>query len=637
MLRGMHKASASFLGKWLMAGVMGLITVSFTIWGIGDIFRGFGKNAVATIGSTDIGIEQFRQYYTDRVQQLGRRLNRPLSPDQARALGLDRQILGQLIAETALDQQVRSLRLGISDEEIANRIVADPNFRGATGQFDRGRFEQIIRSANFNESSYIVEQHRVTLRRQIAQSISGELKVPTTTLEAVDRYQRETRALDYVVLGPAQAGDIPKPAADVLGKFFEERKVLFRAPEYRKITLLALSAASQAHPDAVPDADAKAYYEQHKGSYGTPEKRELRQIVFPKPEDATAAAERIAKGLSFNDLAKERGLKESDTLVGMVSKSEVIDPAIAAAAFALKPDVVSAPVQGQFGTALLMVSKIEAGTQKSYEDVAPEIKRMIAETRARATVGGLRDKVEDERAAGSTLAEAAKKVGLTARTIDAIDRSGRAPDGTVVADVPKQPDVVASSFATDVGVDNDALQLPEGGYLWYDVNGITPSRERTLDEVKDQVEARWRDDEIAKRLQAKADDMLAKLKAGTPLAQVASQAGGKVETTFGVQRGKPTAIIPAKVLDVVFRTAKGAFASADGDKPTERIVFRVTDVIDPKLDPVSAEAKALTGTLQNSYADDILGQYIARLESDLGVTINQQAFSQVIGGTAGGQ
>jgi peptidyl-prolyl cis-trans isomerase D len=64
MLRGIHKASSTWLGKAVMAAVVGVIAVSFAIWGIGDIFRGFGRNAVATIGGTEISIEQFRRSIT---------------------------------------------------------------------------------------------------------------------------------------------------------------------------------------------------------------------------------------------------------------------------------------------------------------------------------------------------------------------------------------------------------------------------------------------------------------------------------------------------------------------------------------------------------------------------------------------
>jgi len=145
------------------------------------------------------------------------------------------------------------------------------------GQFDRARFEQIIRQAGFSEPRFVAEQRNVMLRRQIAQSVSGELKVPATTIAAINRYQNEKRAIEYLALTPAQAGDVAQPTPEALTKYFDERKVLFRAPEYRKITLLALSPAELAKPGDVPEADAKAAYEQNKASYGKPERRELRR------------------------------------------------------------------------------------------------------------------------------------------------------------------------------------------------------------------------------------------------------------------------------------------------------------------------------------------------------------------------
>jgi peptidyl-prolyl cis-trans isomerase D len=630
MLRGIHKASSTWLGRGIMAVIMGGLVISFAIWGIGDIFRGFGLNSAIKIGGTEISIEQFRQFYTERLQQIGRQVGRPITTDQARATGIAQQVIGQLVAETTLDEQTKALHLGISNADIATRITNDPNFRGITGAFDRDRFEQIIRQAGFTETRFVEEQRRVILRRQIALSIGGDFLVPVTAIKAINQYQNEKRAISYLALGPAQAGDIPSPTPEVLSKYFEESKILFRAPEYRKITVLAMSPADLAKPDAVSDADAKSYFEQHKASYGTPERRELKQIVFQKPEDAAAAHERIVKGASFADITKERGLKDSDVNVGMVTKAGVIDPAVADAAFALKSGEVSAPVNGRFGTAMLQVGKIDPGNQKTFEEVAPQIKREIAETRAKTEIGNLRDKFEDERAAGSTLAEAAKKLGLKSRTIDAVDRSGRGPDEKPIADLPTNPDVIGAAFSSDVGVDNDPLQLPSGGYLWFDVTGITPARDRTLEEVKDKVEARWRDDEIAKRLQAKADDMVGKLKVGTALDQLAIESGLKVVTASDLQRGKPGGFAPAKLVEAAFKTPMGLPASAEGDQPAARFVFRVTDVVDPPLDPIAS--KQLKTSLQNSYSDDAVGAYVTRFETDLGVTFNQQALNQVIGG-----
>src|SRR6266849_787103 len=109
MLRGIHKASANWLGRAVMGVILGFIAISFGIWGIGDIFRGFGQSTLAKVGGTEIRVETFRQIYQDRLQQLGRQIGRPVLPDQAKALGLDRQWLGEVIAETAMDERARQM------------------------------------------------------------------------------------------------------------------------------------------------------------------------------------------------------------------------------------------------------------------------------------------------------------------------------------------------------------------------------------------------------------------------------------------------------------------------------------------------------------------------------------------------
>ncbi|MGD9767462.1 MAG: SurA N-terminal domain-containing protein, partial [Pseudolabrys sp.] len=549
MLRGIQEASRNWLGKIVMAVVMGLLVVSFAIWGIGDIFRGFGLSTVAKIGKTEIGVEQFRTYYNDRLQALSRRMGRPISPDQARALGLDRQLIGQLVAETALDERARDLRLTLSDAEIAQQIVNDKNFAGPSGQFDRNRFEALIRNAGFTEARFVAEQRRTLVRRELTDTIAGNIAPPNTLVAAIQQFQNETRTIRYLSLGPAQAGDIATPSADELAKYFEERKVLFRAPEYRSIVLVELTPESLAQWQTISDADARKVYDDNPDKFGTPERRQLRQILFPNADEAKAASEKIAGGASFESIAEQRGLKDDDTNLGTLTKAGIVDPAIANAAFSLKEGDVSAPIQGRFGTVLIKAVKVEPGQMKTFEQVAPEIKKELALNKSRGDVIDTQNKMEDARAGGATLAEAAQKVGLTPRTIEAVDRSGRGTDGAPVPNLPKTVDVLSQAFATQVGIETDPVQIPGGGYLWYEVTKVTPSRERNLDEVKPQVETRWKDDQIARKLKEKADEIVSKLKAGGKLDELATANGVKAETAADLKRNATGGAVPASVID----------------------------------------------------------------------------------------
>lgn len=632
MLRGLRKASSNWLGKSILAAVVGFLIISFAIWGIGDIFRGFGRSTVAKIGRIELTVDQFRMLYNDRLQQFARQLGRPISGDQARAMGIDRLVLSQIVAEFLLDERARQLGLALSDAEVSRYITNDPSFRGPNGQFDRFRFEQIIRNAGYTEARYVAEQRRRLMRLELAGTIAQGLNAPKALLAAADRYQNEQRAIEYVLLDRAQAGDIPQPMPEELAKYFDERKIAFRAPEYRKVTIVSLIPSEQAHWIEISDADLKRAYEERRARYATPERRHVLQIDFSSVEAAQAAADRVAKGASFVEVAKELGKTEKDIDLGTVTKSAMIDKAVADAAFSLKEGEVSAPVQGRFGTVLVQVTKVEPEQVRSFEEVAPELKQELATARAKSETLDIYNKLEDARSEGKTLTEAAENLKLPARTIEAVDRSGRDPNGNPV-NLPDQQPLLQGIFATDIGIERDPLQFQDG-YVWYDVTGITPSRERSLDEVKDQVETRWRDDEIAARLKAKSAELLDKLKAGTPLDAVAASAGVKVQTAEKLTRTKPEPGLPSRVLAAVFRTAKDAFGSSEGDQPTDWVVFRVTDITTPKFDAASPEMKRITELLKKQESDEILEQYLAWLQNDLGTSVNQAALAQALGNSA---
>jgi len=633
MLRGLRNASSNWLGKAVMAAVVGFLVISFAIWGIGDIFRGFGRSTVAKIGRTEITVEQFRTLYNDRLQQYSRQAGRAIGPEQARQLGLDRLVIGQVVSEILLDERARVLGLALSDAEVAKQITADPAFQGLNGKFDRARFEQVIRNAGFTEARFVAEQRRRLLRRELAGTIASGLSAPKALVEAASRYENEQRSVEFVLLDRAQAGEIPPPAPEVLAKYFEERKNFFRAPEYRKLVVVSLIPTEQARWMEISDADIKRAYEERHARYVTPERRHVLQIDFPNAEAASAAAERIAKGASFADIAKELGKNEKDIDLGTVTKAAMIDRTAADAAFALKEGEVSAPVQGRFGTVLVQVLKIEPEQIRSLEQVAGELKQELAIARAKTEVFDVYNKIEDARAEGKLLAETAATLKLEARTIEAVDRSGRDPAGMPV-NLPDAQRLLPLAFTTDVGVERDPLQFQDG-YIWFDVVGITPSRERPLDEVKEQVETRWRDQEIATRLNARATEIVDKLKAGGTLANVATADHLKLEALSGLKRGDASGALSTAAVDAVFRTAKDAVGTAEAREPGEQVVFRVTEIVVPPLDMASEEVKRTVDTLNRGLSEDLLSEYIARLESEVGVTINQSALNQVVSGGAG--
>lgn len=634
MLDAMRAATQNWIGRTIMAVVIGLLIFAFGFWGIADIFHGFGANDLAHIGSDTISVEAYRNAYQTELQRLQQRARRAITTAQARQMGLDHEVLARLVSNSILDQEAHRLGLALSDHDLAEEIIQDDAFKGPDGKFDRQLFESRLQDAGLSEHSFVTEQRHAYLRRQITSALIDGLAVPKAMVDAIHRYYDEIRSIDYVVLPQNTIGAIKPPSEDVLKVYYEARLQGYRTREYRKIVVLAVTLKSLAEQIAkttpISQADVQKYYDQVKAErFVMPEKRHVEQIVFPDKAAAEAASKQLAGGASFDALVKQRKLTEKDVDLGTVTKSGMVDTAIAAAAFSLPQGQVSPPVKGKFGWALLRVEKIIPGSVAPFEKVALPLRQELLLIRAHKEISKIHDKIEDQRDAGKTLTEAAKSVGLTARTVDAIDSQGYAKTGQPLTDLPDLEALVKAVFASDVGVDNEPISTHNGGTVWFEVKGIDPAHQQSFAEVKDAVTQAWTQDEQAKRLAAKADDLVKKLKGGETLAALASETHLEIKHQDGVKRSGTKGLSPGEVAQI-FDQKVGGIGSAS-DATGNRIIFKVRDAKVPSINPKDAGFNKILADVKTSLGEDILDQYLRVLGRDLGIRVNQQALQTAIG------
>jgi peptidyl-prolyl cis-trans isomerase D len=631
MLRSLRASAQGWLGRAIMAVMMSVIIISFAIWGIGDIFRGFGAHDLAQVGRVEISADNFRNAFQTELQRQQRLERRNITSEEAHQTGLDRQVLSRLVADAAFDDQARTLGLAMSDAEIKKAIMKDEAFKGMTGTFDRQMLAAYLREEGFTEKTYVENQRAVYLRRQIIESLTAGLQLPKAMLEAIFRFQMEGRDVDYIVLPFSSVGPLPAPANKELEQFYEDNLAFYAIPEYRSLVVLAVTPQSLAKADSVTDADAEARYEEIKYErFGAPEKREVEQILYPNEAEADEAYHKLGAGKTFDDLLKEKNLTPKDASLGTLARTGLVDKAVAEAAFSLKKDEVSAPVQAQFGTVILRVRKIVPSTVKPYSEVAAAIKGEIALKRAQSEIGKTRDAIEDERTSGKSLTEAARSVGLEPRVIDAIDASGNDPKGAPVKDLAEGPALVKAAFASDIGVDNDILRLANGGYQWFEVTKIDKARDKTFAEARADVEKAWREEQSGKRLTAKTAELVKKLDAGESIAAVAAAEGNlAVKHASDVRRGLSSGL-PQNFVNEIFHVTvhrAGTIPNEEGGA----YLFQVTNSSVPPFDPQDPELISTKADAKNGYVEDALAQYLAKLESDIGVKLNVKAFASATG------
>lgn len=628
MLDSLRKAAGSWVAKILLL----VLVLSFAIWGIsGNMMGGIGGSAVIQAGDTSVSINEYRLAYDRQLSVLSQQFGTRITREQARALGIENQVLSQLVAGAVLDEQARRLGLGLSKDRLASLTAEDPAFQGPDGRFSRQQFDFVLDQVGMRPEDYLKNREQVAIRQQIVEAISDGLKAPDTLLKAVALYRGEDRTVEYVVLPKSLAEPIEEPSNEVLAKWFEERKDSYRAPEYRKISYVKLAPEDIADPAAISDEQVREDYERNKARFTTPESRTIEQIVFADEATAQKAAESIRSGsVTFEQALESQGKSPADARLGTFTKDKVPDPAVAEAAFALKQNEVSDVVKGTFGPLILRVTEIKPEVAKPFSEVSEQIRKGLALAEASRILLDVHDAYEDSRAAGETLHEAAAKQKLEVVTIEAVDRNGQRPDGSVVSDIPQSAELLREAFATEANVENPPLQLGSDGFVFFEVEGITPARDRSLDEVRDKVVADWKAAQAAERLAARAAEIEKKVKDGASLDDVATELGLQKQVKRGVKRGADDADLGQSGVEAVFGVAEGGTGTVAAPTGDAQIVFKVTEALEPVAAGPEAVPDEARASFTSGIADDLLDQLVAQLQSEYGVTVNRAAVEQAL-------
>ena len=626
MLDAMRRGAAGWLSKLLL----GLLVVAFAVWGVPD-FRGFGRGTLARVGSTSISVEDYRQAYQDELASIQRRMGgRRLTTEQAKLLGVEQRTLSRLIATAAIDTHARQLRLALSDQNIADMVRRDPAFQGVDGTFSQRTFQNYLRENGMSEGRYVATRRKEEVREQLTDTLLGGVSPPQMLMDMLHRYQGETRIIEFLTPDYAKLVKAPELDDAKLREHYEQNKRQYVAPELRKVNVLLLTRDDVKSRLAIGEEELKAAYEQDKEKFNIPEKRRVQQLAFPDKAAAEKAYAELAKVKDFKDAVAKLGFKESDTDLGLIARKDLIDPKIAEAAFGLKKDELSKPVEGQFAIVLVRVGEIAPGKQRSYEEVKGEIKDRMAGDRVNREMQTLHDSAENERSAGKTLQEIGESLKLAFHEIAQIDRNGKTGDGKPAIEHAEAARIAQAAFAGSTGIEADATELGEGGYAWIDVLAVMPEKQKPYEAVQAEVKADAIEQERRKEIAALAAKLVERLTGGESFEALAKEIGAKLEKTSPVTRNTSPQGLPHTAVQLAFALPKGGATSALAADGKARIVLRVADVI-PAAEPTVEQVNQLKAELARQLQNDIMAEYVGGLQTRYGLSVNQKVLKTALG------
>lgn len=609
MAMGKSKLSKTFI--WILMGLLFIGLAGFGATSLTGTAR-----SVATVGEKEVSTDAYLRSLRSEINAYSAEVGRAVPVSEAQSIGLDRQVLSQLITARALDNEAARIGLSVGDDVVAEQLLQVSAFQGPDGSFDRDAYSFALRNQGLTETEF-EEQLRDDTARTILQSalIAGNT-LPDTYIDTLIAYTGETRDFTWARLtGADLETDLPEPDEADLEAYYQDNIDRYTVPELRDITYAWITPTMIVDTVEIDTETLRASYEERFDEFNMPERRLVERLVFSTEDAAADALARLEDGLSFQALVEERGLEMADVDMGDVTRDRLGDAADDV--FAADTGDVVGPLPSTLGPALYRVNAVLDAQTTSFDEARPDLRSELALDRARRVIETLAQSIDDELAAGATLEEIADTTEAELGQIDWFSGA----DGSIAA-----YDAFRTA-AADLDEDDfpEVLELGDGGIFAMRLNRIQPPAPQPLEDVIDQVRRGWETRELTNQLMQQAQDLEASLATGDSFEALGLVA--RTETELG--RDAQIADLPEGLLSAVFDMQEGDTRTVPGTGAA--FLLRLDDInpVDSADRNMQQLADALRNQAANSIAEDLFRAYAGDVQRRAGVEVNQGAINAI--------
>lgn len=619
MLRFFRSKASS----WVMKIILGLILLSFGLWGISGIFAGrANQQIVAKVGDVKIGKDYFLHVLQQRVREANKALKGSASftLEQAIGLGIHKVLLNEIINKTLLDIESRDLKLTTDLGSIKALIKSDPVFLDKNGKFDRDKYEEILRRAAISEEQLVADKQKSLINMQLLSSITALSNIPATLSIEMFKMLSEQRYLKVYEVDSKQIArqkefKSMKIDAGTLEQYYEKNKDAYKVPEKRRATILIINANKISRNYHFNQDEIQQAYEEKIGDYAVPEKRNV--TIWTAPD------EKAAKML-FKDIKKKKYKHHKDSEVPMnnITQDDLQDSVADAVFSEDKPGLVG-PVKTDDGYQIVKINKIKPGRTQSLREVKAQVIEDLKHQKLSEDIATLTQKIEDEVSGGATLEEIARNHELQ------IVHSGFFAKHEEAENPQVSPEMVKAAFDQSAGEDGPVIEVNQNMLFILRVDEIKESHIPEAASIKNSI----RDDIVKQKAMEKAENIAAQLKniknnrAMDAFVRKNAFIRSKSYPWVNMQTISKTKLSP-KIIEKAFSQNKGEKGIVKIDSH-----IYVVQTIDTK--PVEVESdlrgyKEMKNSLMEVLNQDIFAQYMQALKAKHGVEIYDEEMDTLL-------
>ena len=596
-----------------------LLVFAFSIWGVGDIFRGYNANILAKIGNRELNAQNYLFNFNREVNRISNQLERIVTTEEAINSGLHYQILDRSLVELSANAASDEIGLIASDDAIKKRILSTNAFKNAFNQFDRNIFEQIIRQNGLTEDSFLVLERDSHVLSQLSKSVFKDINPPSALNDLLFRYQFERRNVDYIIISPDEISQEDEVDKNEIEIFYNENINVYKTEETRDFSVISLNVSTLSKLENVSDEEINIFYEDNKYNYYEPEKRSYYLIPYFSNEDAIKALENYSSNGDIEKILIDRNLNINDVDQGLITFDDGISESVSETAFNASLNQLSGPTESPFGPSLIYVNEIISEKEIKIEEIKDQIIIDIQKDKAKDKVYSLYGEIEDLRAEGKTLEEIAEEKSLSIESFQNINDVGQRIDGSIIKN-PSLEELINLIFLNDVDEDLEPYEDSEGNLNFFRIDNINYSQQIPINEAMESIRLSILENKSIENVKTKSKEIFDRLKEYNNNLDFISDENDLAIATSGIlSRTSSNEIFTSKALSEIFKTEKGSSFIVNAAIGNSIVIGKVSniDLLEKTEERMEAINEINKSRLENDLIVSLAEEHQKELSSEI--------------------
>lgn len=595
---------------WVLLGLLILGLGGFGATNLSGTIR-----SVGTVGDKSLSVDTYARQLQQEIRAIEAQIGETMPFARAQEMGIDRQVLRNLVTMRALDHEADQLGLSVGDESLRDRILEIRAFQGLDGAFDRDGYAFALQQAGLSEAEFETQLREEVARTLLQGALLSGLQMPGAYADTLMNYVGERRSFTWSRLDEGRLdAPLPEPEDADLRAYYDENIDEFTRPEAKSITYAVLRPDDLIDSVEIEEDALRAAYEERSDEFNQPERRLVERLVYLDETAAAEAKARLGEGTAFEDLVAARGLALEDVDLGDATEASL--DAAGAEVFAAEVGEVVGPLPTGLGPALFRVNGVLPAMTVPFEEAEPLLRPQIAADRALRLVDAQAQSYDDMLAGGATLEDLAADTDMQLGTVDWHPESD--------AEIAGYAAFRAAAAAVTLDDFPQIAQLDDGGLFALRLDEVVPAQPAPFEEVRDAVAEAWRAAEITEALRAQAEALLPRLAAGESFAELDLDAVAEED----MLRSDFIPGVPQGFLRRVFEMAQGEAAVLAGNGAV--FIVRLDAVGEPgDGEDMQQMAAQLQAQASEALAADVFDAVAGDITARANPQINQQALQAV--------